>query len=131
MQKFKVFYFGNPYIKEDSLAIKIAEKIKNDFPELDFKHIQNTFELIDEDLSNSLILDVANSVEKVTLLGTENLNYSSLSTTHDFDLGFFLKLTDRKANIIAIPLNSSIETSIAEVKKAINQFLSSQHSKNG
>ena len=55
----KIFYFGNPYIEEDSLAIKVVEEIKMDFKDVDFVYIKDTFQLMDIDFSNSLIIDVA------------------------------------------------------------------------
>jgi Ni,Fe-hydrogenase maturation factor len=116
-----IYYFGNPYIGEDSLAIKVAEAIKSHFPKLEFKHISSTFELIDLDLSNALLLDVAD-VPKTLLVNTEKIIPPALSSTHDFDLGFFLKLENKNANIIVIPKNYNQEKAIEEVKEILNSL---------
>ncbi|MBS3088454.1 hypothetical protein J4402_01605 [Candidatus Pacearchaeota archaeon] len=130
----KVLYFGNPYIKEDSLAIKVAEKLKKEFLGIEFLYVQDTFQLIDMDLSNSILLDVVQSIKDVSLINQDNIISSRISTTHDFDLGFFLKLTNKKVKIIGIPQFYDEEKAVDKVK-AILQNLSktsppSQPSKN-
>ncbi len=125
----KVFYFGNPYIEEDNLAIRVAEKLKKEFPEINFLHIQDTFQLIDMDLSGSILLDVVQSIKDVCLISQNDITSSRISTTHDFDLGFFLKLTDKKVKIIGIPQFYDEEKAVNKIKSILNP-LPNQPSKN-
>ena len=99
----KLLYFGNPYIEKDNLAIKTAEKLKKEFPEINFLHVQDTFQLLDLDLSDAILLDVVQSIKEVSVINQNEITSGRISTTHDFDLGFFLKLTNKKIKIIGIP----------------------------
>jgi Ni,Fe-hydrogenase maturation factor len=118
-KKIKVFYFGNPHIDEDSLAIRVAEKLKKTLPDIEFINIKDTFELMDIDLTSSIILDVVHSLKEVSLLRSDDIKSSGASTTHDFDLGFFLKLTNQKAKIIGLPQQYDENRAAEKVRELI------------
>ena len=115
----RIYYFGNKYVKDDSLAINVAEKLMTEMKKIEFVYVKDTFQLIDLDLKDALILDVADSITKVTLMSSDNVKSRGISTTHDFDLGFFLKLNDKKADIVAIPVNYGKEKAVTEAKSII------------
>lgn len=119
----KVLYFGNPFIKEDSLAVNVAKKLKKEFPKIEFIHIESTFQLMDLNIGSSLLLDVADSIRRVSLINTSRLIDPMVSTTHDFDLGFFLNLTGKSTNIIAIPKGYSETDALNEVREIIKSYL--------
>lgn len=127
MEKKKIFYFGNPYIKEDSLAIKVVDKIKRDFKEIEFVYVKDTFQLMDIDFTNSLLIDVSSSGKKVELIDSSKVVSTERTTTHDFDIGFYLKLTGKTAKIIVIPKNYDIDKACNEVKTLITQFHPNLH----
>jgi Ni,Fe-hydrogenase maturation factor len=122
----KIFYFGNPFIKEDSLAVKVAEKLKPIFKNVEFEYIKDTFQLLDTNFKDSLMIDVFDNIKEVSIISSNNIKSRGLSSTHDFDLGFFLKLTNQKANIIGIPKSYDETKALEEVKKIIIDFLKIQ-----
>src|SRR4030042_2482993 len=87
----KIFVFGNPYLKEDSLAVKVAKQLSS--KEFEVILCSNPDDLLNHELDNSIILDVAKGIEKVELFDDiDSLEFSVIFSAHDFDLGFFLKL---------------------------------------
>ena len=120
----KVLYFGNPYIQEDNLVIKIIEKLDK-IPNIKFFYVKNVFQLVDMDFKNTVILDVADNIKKTILLGTKDIKKIKRTTAHDFDLGFFLRLTKQKVKIIAIPKEYDENKAIEEVTKLLENNIES------
>jgi Ni,Fe-hydrogenase maturation factor len=118
----KIIYFGNPYIKEDSLAIKVVEKLKISLPNFEFLYIKDTFQLLDLEYKDCLLLDVAENIDQVKIVDVDKIKTRTLSSLHDFDLGFFLNLSAIKVKIIVIPLNYNLDKSVNEVEELLNIF---------
>jgi len=123
----KILVFGNPYLKEDNMAIRVARKldIKNFF----MVKCSNPDDLLNHDLVTSVILDVAKGIEQVTLFDdVDSLEFSVIFSLHDFDLSYFLKLLKEtgkleKVNIIGIPQVYDEESAVAEVTKLVKRFV--------
>ena len=109
----KIYCFGNPYIKEDSIALELADILNAD-KELNkrFQFIKCTSPdfLLNEDVPDDLIIiDVVKGIDEVKVMhDIENLRLSKSTTVHDFDLGNTLKLLKsrgylKKVIIIALP----------------------------
>lgn len=118
----KILYFGNPYIKEDSLAIKVAEKLIPLFPNLKFQYIKDTFQLMDLDFTDTLLLDVADNIQKVNIVDAKDIKSRALSSLHDFDLSFFLNMTGQKISIIVIPQDYDENTAFNDVREIITNI---------
>ncbi|MBU1198470.1 MAG: hypothetical protein KKF46_08175 [Nanoarchaeota archaeon] len=122
----KILVFGNPYLKEDNLAVKIGRKLNVKGFEVEF--CSNPDDLLNHDLKESIILDVAKGIEKVDLFDDiDSLEFSVIFSLHDFDLSFFLKLLKEtgqvdKVNIIGIPQNYNEENALDEVVSLIRSF---------
>lgn len=129
----KVYYFGNSFLKEDSLAIKVCNKLKKHFQNinsnLEFQQIKDTFQLIDLDFKNSVIIDVAEGLKEISWLSQKNLVQGTISSLHDFDLSFFLKLTKKKVKILGIPKDYNEKKALKEVKDILNTLSSQQKSR--
>ncbi|MBD3208975.1 hypothetical protein GF367_00970 [Candidatus Woesearchaeota archaeon] len=112
-----VLVFGNPYLKEDSLAVSVAQALE--LPDVQFKITANLNDLLDEHYD--AILDVAYGVPKVVLLEDVNkLREHRLVSLHDYDVTYFLKLMKAmgkisKVKIIAIPATYPPEKAMEEV----------------
>ncbi len=121
----KIFVFGNPYLKEDSLAVKVAKQLSS--KELEVILCSNPDDLLNHELDNSIILDVAKGIEKVELFDDiDSLEFSVIFSAHDFDLGFFLKLMKEtgkleKINIIGVPQGYDENRAANEMHKLINK----------
>lgn len=122
-----ILVFGNPLVNEDSLALKIADKLIT-ISEISekFKFIKSdSLENLEEYGENLLILDVAENIKKVELITDLNqLEQNKIYSMHDFDLGFNLKLLMKlgkikTVKIIAIPMNYETEKAISEIKNII------------
>lgn len=102
----KVFCFGNEYIENDKAAIELADNLK---------HLNlNGFEFIKcgspEELEGQrpIIIDVVQNLKEPMLFDIDRLKEPSMTSLHDFDLGFNLMLMKEigaieNANIIGIP----------------------------
>ncbi|PLW80110.1 hypothetical protein C0585_04310 [Candidatus Woesearchaeota archaeon] len=119
----KIFCFGNPYIKEDSLAIELADELK--IKGFEFVKAYSPDFLMDYS-GDLFILDVAKGISKVEVVeDTSFLSSNEMLSLHDFDLQFFLKLLDElgnlgKVKIFAIPLDYDKEKAKFELKKLIS-----------
>ena len=118
----KIFYFGNPHLDEDNSAIKICERLRAELKNDEFKQIDNTFQLFDENLEGAVLIDVVQGLDKVREIKPEQLEQGRITSLHDFDLAFFLKLKKQKARIIGIPQDYS--RNIKETGKIIKKLLS-------
>jgi Ni,Fe-hydrogenase maturation factor len=122
----KILVFGNPYLKDDSLAVKVGKKLK--LKGFEVVYCSKPDDLLNHNLNNSIILDVAKGIEQVTLFDDiDSFEFSSIFSLHDFDPGYFLKLLKEagkleKVNIIGIPVNYDEEEAVDEVKHLIRGF---------
>jgi Ni,Fe-hydrogenase maturation factor len=122
----KILVFGNPYLKEDNLAVKIGKQINLK----GFKVINcsKPDDLLNHDINKSIILDVAKGIDQITLFDDiDSLEFSVIFSLHDFDLSYFLNLLKEtgkleKANIIGIPADYDEEKAVNEVKQLIKGF---------
>ncbi|MBM3234050.1 hypothetical protein FJZ19_03060 [Candidatus Pacearchaeota archaeon] len=115
----KILYFGNPHLEEDNLAVKVCRKLEDEFKNHEFCYIKDTFELIDLDLNDAIILDVVLGIDNVRKMSEKEIKQAKIFSLHDFDLGFFLKLKKKNIKIIGIPSNYSEEKAIQEIKNLI------------
>ena len=121
-----VLVFGNPDFKEDTLAVETAKDIIKQklLPNVEFVFCSRAEDILYyQDKKELYVLDVAHGVKDVIVFDNINkLTHDSISTLHDFDAGFFLKLLNatgqvKKVKIIAIPQEGDKEEI---VKKIIN-----------
>lgn len=123
----RILVFGNPLVQEDSGAIELVPELKKLFPHIEYKEL-DAAENIEEEGRNLTILDVAQGIEKVTVL--EDLSILEAApqySMHDFDLALTLKLLKKmkkidSVRIIAIPINYEKKKAIDEIKKAIRSI---------
>ena len=119
----KVLVFGNPLIEEDNMAVKLALELK--LPSVEFVLCDSFSQLLDYNEEELVILDVVENLKKTTLIeDLDKLNLTKSLTTHDFDLGFNLKLMKalgriKEFKIIGIPQKGDKE----EIKKGIEKLL--------
>lgn len=126
-----IYIFGNPLLEEDSLAIKLAEKLQKEnlFPNLNFIYIDGAEEINE---SNLLILDVAKNIKEIQIITNLDQLYSDkFYTMHDADIALFLKLMQKlnkikEIKIIAIPFDMNGEKAYEGVKKRLSKIEKSQ-----
>lgn len=106
----------------DKQAWIVADKLKHEMPEMEIIKTSNVEDILDAD-EELIIIDAVRGIKKPCLLGIDDLKDRRISTLHDFDVGFFLKLMKRagklkKIKIIGIPMKTCKNTLI-DVKKLI------------
>ena len=129
----KILCFGNPHIKEDSLALKLADKLTRTVnkPEFEFIKCTNPEEITDIDQDHLIILDVAKGIKETTLIrDIDQLTHRTgfnMTSMHDFDLGFYLKLMKslnkiKNILIIGIPYNYQLDKAEQELIKILKKI---------
>ena len=85
-----VLCFGNPDVREDSLALELANELVLE----GYKFVKCTRAelLLEYKNKNIIILDVVKNLKEVKEVSVDSIAAEKLFTTHDFDLGHFLKL---------------------------------------
>jgi len=120
--------FGNPYLKEDNLALELADLlIKEKIKGIDIVKCISPEEVLDYLDKDFYILDVVKDLKKIMLIDDiDKLKSGKMVSLHDFDLGFFLKLMKEtgkieKVKIICVPQTGDIKDLLPEVQKVITQ----------
>jgi len=104
-----LFIFGNPALSIDDLAIKVAQQLEPIFPKIHFIFCESLTDILVIDEQELIILDVAQGIQKPAILhNLDDLETNHLTSLHDFDIAYFLKLlksVDRikKVTILALP----------------------------
>ena len=124
---FKIFVVGNRLLKQDSLPLRIMEKLSKMLPEVEFLEFDPTENFPEE--KEMVILDTVVGLKKAELI--ENIDSFSLSkaySLHDFDLGTNLKLMKKagllkKVRIIGVPPSLSEKAAVKQVFEKIKSSL--------
>ena len=120
----KILVFGNPLVKEDSLALKLIPKLKKLFPEMEFIEIDPT-EGLEKYGKNLIILDAVKGIDKVRIIDSiEQLQTNKIYSMHDFDLAYNLKILKKlglieSVKIIGIPMDIGEKESLEEIRKLL------------
>ena len=131
----KIFVFGNPLLKRDNLALKVAKRLNGAIKGIEFRAVQSLDEV--QEKGKLFIMDVAVGVEKVQLVeGIEQLHTKQPISGHDFDLALELKLLRKVGKvgglkIIAIPADYELQKAVREVKQILSNSFSSSPSRSG
>jgi len=116
----KILVFGNPLLKQDSLPIKLIPKLKQLYPNIEFKEIDPTEDL-EKQGKHLIILDTVKGIDKVTTINSiEQLKANKIYSMHDFDLTLNLKLLKKlniidSVKIIGIPMNINEDEAITQI----------------
>ncbi len=134
METKKIFVFGNTLVEEDSLAQRVAERLKGKVKGFEFEAVQSLDEV--KEKNNLYIMDVAVGIERVQLVeDLEKLQAKQPVSSHDLDLVMELKMLRKVGKlqgvkIIAIPAGYDLGEAAGEVKGLL-LGLSSSPSKSG
>ena len=121
-----VLCFGNEYIKEDALAKEIADELK--IENVRFVKCDDLNQILDYKNENLFILDVAEGISKIEIIkDIDKIKTKNITSLHDFDLGYFLKLMKeigklKAINIIAIPIGMDKEKAKKELKSIFQKI---------
>ncbi|MFH1440108.1 MAG: hypothetical protein ABIG89_06065 [Candidatus Woesearchaeota archaeon] len=132
----KIYCFGNEDIKEDAVALELADLLNKDSDMKD-KNIEfikctnpDIFLSKDAENKNIIIIDVVKGIDDIKVIKDINeLKNTKISTMHDFDLGTVLKLLKEvgkinEVRIIGIPYGKKVnEIDVRRLKINLSQYL--------
>lgn len=122
----RIYVFGNPLVKEDSLVLRILPRLKKEFNNIEFLEFDPSEDFNEERL---VILDVVKGIKEVKIIeDIDKIELKNIYSLHDFDLGFNLKLLKKigklkEAVIIGVPMLINEEKAFQEVKRVISSEL--------
>ncbi|MCI0504134.1 hypothetical protein L0Y65_05495 [Candidatus Micrarchaeota archaeon] len=123
-----VLVFGNPLVKEDSIALRLLPALRKRFPLVRFKEF-DAAENLEKEGRNLVILDSAVGISDVAVLdGLGSLSCGKACSMHDFDLALTLKLLKKMGRIdsvciIAVPSNLARKDALTKVVAALRSLL--------
>ena len=123
-----IYLLGNPNYEQDSLPLKILPRLKQQFPEINFQHLDPTENFPEEE--NLVLIDTIVGIDKVRVLTLADLDKVELSpqcSLHDFDLGFQLKLMKKlgklkDVKIVGVPADYDEKKAVEEIERVLNEF---------
>jgi Ni,Fe-hydrogenase maturation factor len=114
----KIYIFGNPLVKEDSLPLKILPKLKSLFPQIKFETVDPNENFPPKDEKNLIILDTVIGVKKPTIFNLDDFEKGGRTpmSPHDYDLLMHLLLLKKmkkidKVKIIGLPPGKKLSPS--------------------
>ena len=129
-----ILTFGNPYLKDDNLAVRVADLIiKDKVPGIEIVKCISPDDILNYMDKEFVIFDVVKGAEDMMIIDDiDRLKSGSIISLHDFDLGFFLKLMKEtgkieKLMIIGIPQECDIKIIKKKVKDKIISLLPTQN----
>lgn len=128
----KIYVFGNPLVKEDSISLQLLPHLKKSFPQINFLVVDPNENFPSENEKSLIILDTVMGIKKPTLLEIKGFEEKKKNPTsqHDYDLLLHLLLLKKmkkieSAKIIGIPPNFKGRTLLVEhVNNLISTLLS-------
>ena len=129
--KRRIFVFGNPRVRADSLPLWILPKLRKRFPKIEFV-VADPTEMLDYSGEEVWILDSATGIADLTIF--EHLSAFQSSphvSVHDYDLALELKLLQKlgklgKVRIVALPTTMGESEALARVSSCLTSLFGNQ-----
>ncbi len=122
----KIYVFGNPLIKEDSLPEKLIPQLKETFPKIEFVIADPNENFPPENERDLIILDTVVGIKKPVILNLDHLQQKNNTpvSPHDYDLLIHLQLLKKikkidKVKIIGVPIKTKIKDLINFISKSL------------
>ncbi len=118
----KVLCFGSTLIRKDRLAHDVADALSGALSGFEFVKCNSYDDLVAHEGGEFIIIDVAEGIGKPKWLARSELKDYKRYSSHDLDLGFYLKLLKPKARIFALPCKMERRQAVSAVKKALMEL---------
>ena len=83
-----IYVVGNLLVEEDNIALKIMNRLQNEFPHVEFRELDPAENIPEE--KELFLIDAAEGIESVLLLDDiDKIQRTQAYSLHDFDLGGF------------------------------------------
>ncbi len=116
----KFLVFGNPVVARDSLPLKLIGKLRERFPEIEFREFDPN-ENLEREGRDLNIIDSVQGIKKVVLItDIDSIQPSPRISMHDFDLGYSLGLLKKlklidSVRIYGIPMRVSEKDALEQL----------------
>ncbi|MGB9758771.1 MAG: hypothetical protein ACP5KW_02345 [Thermoproteota archaeon] len=120
-RRLKVYYIGNELIEEDSIHIKVCEKLKELLNDVEFIKLNDPLELLEVNTFPIVLVDSALGIKKTMVVDSpQMLLDESIVSAHFLNLAFCIKLCatmnkNFKFKAICVPTNINLEDAVNEV----------------
>lgn len=120
----EVLVFGNALVKEDDIALQVADALEGKVRGVSFRQVNSLAEKNKTEKA-PVILDVAKGIKKVEVISDERgLAALNAVSAHDLDLAFELKLFKKTGminsfRVIALPFGYGTGKAAEEAKKIL------------
>ena len=124
----KVLVFGNPFLENDSLPLKLLFKLREKFPSVEFKEVDPT-EGLENEGRDLVIIDSVEGIDEVVEIDSiERLHTNRICSMHDFDLAYNLKLLKKvgkidSVRIIGVPMGIGEDEALEGIGRMIGTYL--------
>ncbi len=128
-----IYILGNSLVALDATPFYLLPKLRRQFPDIEFIHIDPTEGFPHNGKTSITIIDSVLGIKKVTVFtDLEAFSRSPRITVHDFDLplelGLMKKLGKLKeVTIIGIPSDQNLQKITAELKKILCMYPRNLH----
>ena len=102
----KIYVFGNPLVKDDSIPLQILPQLKKKFREVEFVITDPNENFPPEGNKDLVILDTVKGIKKPVLLDLDNFEKQTKTpiSPHDYDLLFHLLLLKKMKKINSVKI---------------------------
>jgi Ni,Fe-hydrogenase maturation factor len=125
VEELKVYYIGNELIEEDSIHIKVCEKLKELLKDVEFIRLNDPLELLEVNTFPIVLVDSAFGIKEVTVVDSpQMLLDESIVSAHFLNLSFCIKLCmtmneNFEFRAICIPVEANLEEAVSKVHKEL------------
>lgn len=126
----KIYVFGNPLVKEDSLPLQILPYLKKSFPQIKFEVVDPNENFPPENEKDLVILDTIAGIKSPKIFSLSDLQElkKTPNSPHDYDLGMHLLLLKKlkkieTVKIIGVPSLVDRSELVLKLKNIINEIL--------
>ena len=125
----KVYVFGNPLLRQDSLPLRLLPRLREEFPQVEFIEADPTTDQLEDMGTDPVIIDSASGIGDVHVItDLDHLYTHQPLSLHDFDLAMHLKLMKKvgkiqSATIIALPMEASESQVWPSLKNTLAQII--------
>jgi Ni,Fe-hydrogenase maturation factor len=126
--KQKILVFGNPMLKQDSVPLLLLGRLRERFPEMEFKEFDPN-ENLEKEGRELCIIDTVEGIDRVMLItDIDSIKSQKIYSMHDFDLGYTLKLLKKlgyveSVRIFGVPMKIGADEAFRQLCVLISASL--------
>ena len=123
----RVLVFGNPFLENDSLPLRLLPKLRGMFSDVEFREVDPT-EGLESEGRDLVIIDSVDGIDEVVEIDSiERLHTNRVCSMHDFDLAYNLKLLKKvgkidSVRIIGVPMGIAEGGALNQIQSILRKW---------